>query len=132
MSNRRDVLLIKEFALPATAGAAVSEAFKLSEFVTPNDIRDEHYQFEVKIPAITEAELPEGSTLTVEIQSSDTEDFSEFVSVVFVTLDEPTNVTRFAAKPSEKALPYWRAKITTAGESVGDMSGLTAEFTIVF
>jgi hypothetical protein len=130
MSTRKDILLIKTFALPAAAGSVQSEAFDLFEAKTKNDIHDIHAQLEVSLPDMT---LPASTTLTVAVESSDAADFAtNKSSSVLGTLSAGTiSNQKFQVKPSEKPKRYWRAVITTTG-TTGNLSALKAEFAIVF
>jgi hypothetical protein len=130
MSSRKDVFLIKTFALPAAAGTVQSEAFDLFEAKTKADIHNMHMQLEVSLPDIT---LAAGTSLTVSVESSDDATFAtDRQSFVLGTLT-PGEVkdVKLYAKPSEKPKRYWRAVITTSG-ATGNLSASTAEFAIVF
>lgn len=131
MSTRKDALLIKKFALPGSAGSVQSAAFDLGEFKTPNDVRDEHYQFEVLIPALTATHLPAGAKLAIIVESSNAADFAKSQTIALAELTGVNAATKHFAKTTEKGLRYWRAKVTATG-SIGDMSALQAEFAIVF
>ena len=132
MSTRKDVLLIKKFGLPASAGTVQSAVFDLGELKTPNDTRNEHYQFEVLIPALAATQLPTGTKLAVIVESSDKADFTGKVETFALgELTGANGLTKFSTKLSEKAKQYWRAKITATG-AIGDLSAVIAEFAIVF
>ena len=131
MSTRKDILLIKTFALPAAAGTVQSQAFDLFEAETKNDIHNMHAQLEVSLPG--SLTLPASTSLTVSVESSDAADFTtDKQSFVLGTLTPGTHKDqKWQAKPSEKPKRYWRAVITTTG-STGDLSAVSAEFAIVF
>jgi len=130
MSTRKDIFLIKTFALPSTAGVVQSKSFDLFESKTKNDVHSMHMQFEVSLPDIT---LPAGTTLTVSVESSDDKTFATDKQTTVLSTLMPGE--RFGVKlyvtPSEKPKRYWRAVITTTG-STGDLSAHNAEFAIVF
>ena len=130
MSTRKDILLMKEFALPSAAGTVQSEAFDMFEAKTPNDVHDIHAQFEVCLPGIT---LPASTSLTVSVESSDKADFTtDKQSFVLGTLTEGEyGEQKWQTKPSEKPKRYWRAVITTSG-TTGNLSSIKAEFSLVF
>jgi len=130
MSTRKDVFLIKTFALPAAAGTMQSEAFDLFEAKTKNDVHNMHMQLEVSVPDIT---LPAGTTLTVSVESSDDDTFATDKQSLVLGTFTPGDLEgqKVYAKPSEKPLRYWRAVITTTG-ATGDLSEHNAEFAIVF
>ena len=121
---------MKHFALPAAAGTVLSEAFDMFEAVTKNDVHNIHAQLEVSLLNIT---LEDDSTLTVSVESSDAVDFeSDKQSFVLGTLAPGTHKDqKWQIKPSEKPKRYWRAVITTTGDT-GDLSDTKAEFAIVF
>jgi hypothetical protein len=130
MSTRKDILLMKEFALPAAAGTVQSEAFDMFEAKTKNDVHNIHAQFEVSLPDIT---LPASTTLTVSVESSDDPTFAtEKQSFVLGTLTAGAHAEpKWQTKPSEKPKRYWRAVITTTG-STGNLSTTKAILALVF
>jgi hypothetical protein len=130
MSTRKDVFLIKKFALPAAAGSVQSASFDLFEARTVNDIHNIHAELEVSLPNLT---LPAGTTLTVSVESSDSATFAtdkQTFALGTLSAGEHANV-KFQAKPSEKPKRYWRAVVTTTG-ATGNLSALTAELALVF
>jgi len=130
MSTRKDILLIKDFALPAAAGTVQSTAFDLFEAKTKADIHSMHAQLEVSLPGVT---LPASTTLTVSVESSDDSTFAtDKQSFVLGTLTTGAHSNlKWQTKPSEKPKRYWRAVITTTG-TTGNLSAIKAEFAIEF
>ena len=131
MSTRKDVFLIKTFALPSAAGTVQSEAFDLFEAKTKADIHNMHAQLEVSLPG--SLTLPASTSLTVSVESSDASDFTtDKQSFVLGTLAPGMHKDqKWQVKPSEKPKRYFRAAITTTG-STGNLSAQSAEFAIVF
>jgi len=130
MSTRKDIFLIKTFALPAAAGTVQSEAFDLFEAKTKNDVHNVHMQLEVSLPDIT---LPAGTTLIVSVESSDDDTFAtdKQTAVLGTLMPGERFGVKLYAKPSEKPSRYWRAAITTTG-ATGNLSAHNAEFALVF
>ena len=130
MSTRKDVFLIKTFALPAAAGTVQSKAFDLFEAKTKNDVHNMHMQLEVSLPDIT---LPAATSMTVSVESSDDSTFvtDKQTTVLGTLMPRERFGVKLYTKPSEKPNRYWRAVITTTG-TTGNLSTHNAEFAIVF